>query len=365
MKICILADPADQQLAGVASAARGLIKELKKSHRFEYHFIHSKKDPLFDGASHTVVSELPSVLRFFRKLFILPFVLKKQKPGIVHELAHIGPLIMPGKYKRVVTIHDITPILFPKMHTFFNRLSHKLLLKRALKKADAIIVPSHATRKDLENFFTPSKEKIHVIPWGIKEIAPVPEANFQVEGKWGIKGPYILFVGTLEPRKQVDILLKAFEALAAEMPDIKLVLVGKYGWHCKKLQREIASSPVKNRIIMPGYVPEKDLPIFYSGASVFVYPSLYEGFGFPPLEAMKCGCPVIVSESSSLPEVVGDAGITVSISTENLSGAIMKLLKNPVLQNSLKEKGLKRAAEFSWKKCAESTEKVYESLLEA
>ncbi len=96
-----------------------------------------------------------------------------------------------------------------------------------------------------------------------------------------------------------------------------------------------------------------------------MYPSLYEGFGFPPLEAMKCGCPVIVSESSSLPEVVGDAGIIVSISAENLSGAIRKFLKDPVLQNSLKEKGLKRAAEFSWKKCAESTEKVYGSLLEA
>ncbi len=272
MKICILADPADQQLAGVAGAARGLIQELKKSHRFEYHFIHSKKDSLFDGTSHTIVSELPSVLRFFRKLFILPFVLKKQKPGVVHELAHIGPLIMPGKFKRVVTIHDITPILFPKLHTFFNRLSHKLLLKTALRKADAIIVPSVSTRKDLENYFPQSHEKIHVIPWGIKEMAPVADASLQVEKKWGIQGPYILFVGTLEPRKQVDILLKAFEALAAEIPDIKLVLVGKYGWHCRALQRDIASSLYKNRIIMPGYIPEKDLPVLLFRSRCFCVP---------------------------------------------------------------------------------------------
>jgi alpha-1,3-rhamnosyl/mannosyltransferase len=172
---------------------------------------------------------------------------------------------------------------------------------------------------------------------------------------------YILSVGTLEPRKNLTTAIKAYarlpEAVRAEMP---LVIAGMKGWRTDGLDREVAALIDKGQIRRLGYVPDEALPALYSGARVFVYPSLYEGFGLPPLEAMACGAPVIVSNRSSLPEVVGDAGLQVdALDVDGLAEAMSKVIEDDALHTALQQRGIERAKDFSWRRCAEETLAVY------
>ena len=183
------------------------------------------------------------------------------------------------------------------------------------------------------------------------------------------KSPYFLSLCTLEPRKNLDFLIKCFFKLIIENPtlDINLVLVGVSGWKNKTIFIEVQNSPLlKSRVIFTGYVPDQDLSAIYSGAVAFIFPSLYEGFGLPVLEAMQCGTPVISSNSSSLPEVVGDAGILIDPKDEDhLCQAMLDVLTDSNLRESLRKKGLERAKQFSWKKCADQTVEIYKKIIDS
>lgn len=290
---------------------------------------------------------------------ILPKGAIKAGIDIVHITNPYGTLRKTG-YKNVITIHDVTPVLFPETQNRMHVLHHKLLLPYILKRADAVITDSYNSKQDIVRYYGVVDKKVRVIHLGVDETyRPVSEKGRFVEG---IKGPYILNVGTLEPRKNLITLLKAFKlAKAAGIPH-KLVIAGLKGWGDTKIEREIKG--IESDIVLAGYLPQEELPGLYSFADLFIYPSLYEGFGLPPLEAMACGTPVITSNVSSLPEVVGDAAITVDPRDEKrLSEMILKVLADRELRESLKRKGLERARLFSWEKTAKETLKVYESVM--
>lgn len=283
------------------------------------------------------------------------------------DVYHISEICVQPvkKAKTVAFIHDLTTILYPRYHTKSNIFLHKQRF-RNMKKVDAILTNSEHTKKDIIEYLNIKPEKIFVTHLGAGEhFKPLDGALVDpVLQKYNIKRPYILFIGTLEPRKNVQLLIKAFDNLKKrhDLPH-QLVLVGGKGWMCEKILKEIESSDYKKDINQPGYVADADLPALMNGADVFVYPSFYEGFGLPILEAMQCGTPVITSNTSSMPEVGGKACLYIDPKDSDwLSHQIYKVISDTNLRKNLSENGIVRAKDFSWEKCARETLKVYESL---
>lgn len=234
-------------------------------------------------------------------------------------------------------------------------------------RADAIIAISNHTKMDCIKYLGIPEEKIRVIyeaadeifkPEKIKE-----EMKNHLKDKYGIEFPFILSVGTLEKRKNLPNVLKAFYRLKKTGNHHKLVIVGKIGWKYNKIFSTMEELDLKKDVIFTGYVPDEDLVKIYNAADLFVFPSIYEGFGLPPLEAMACGCPVITSNTSSLPEVVGDAGVTVDpYDDKALADEMHRILSNDGFKTELSKKSLERAELFSWRQTAKETWNVYEEV---
>ena len=235
-----------------------------------------------------------------------------------------------------------------------------------LKRSDKIIAVSYSTKQDLMNYFKISDNKIKVIYEAADQIfQPLSSEKVQhFKDKYDLNYQYILYVGTLEPRKNIPLIIKAFYILNKEGFQHKLVIAGKKGWKYKTIYQLIDKLNLQKEVIFIGFIPDNDLPALYNAANLFVYPSLYEGFGLPPLEAMSCGCPVITSNISSLPEVVGDAGIMIDpYSVDELYEAMHKVLINEIVRKDMIKKGLERSQMFSWTKTAEETLKIYKEAL--
>jgi glycosyltransferase involved in cell wall biosynthesis len=272
------------------------------------------------------------------------------------------------KGKRVVTVFDLTFSLLPQYHPRTRLIVFKNSFAHSLKIADKIIAISQHTKQDLISLMQVPAEKIEVTPLAASEMfKPIfAQGAVRTLSRYGITyRDYFLYVGNIEPRKNLIRLLKAFEIFcSSHTGKTLLVLVGRPGWLNQDLYRAWENSAWKQNIRWLGYVPEADLPALYSGAIAMAYPSLYEGFGLPPLEAMACGTPVLTSNSSSLPEVTGDAAILVNpIEVEEIAGALMRIAHDSSLQEELRQKGLKRAKLFSWEETARRTLGVYETLL--
>lgn len=266
--------------------------------------------------------------------------------------------------RRVVTIHDMTPVLFPEWHTDEVR-RYAPELRRTLHRNDLILTISESTRRDLERLFRIPPERVRVIPLAAAPAFTRPQDSIIAETRlrYGLNRPYLLHTGTLEPRKNIVRLLEAF---AQVTEDHDLVLVGTKGWLNQDIHATITRLGLQTRVQLTGYVPAEDLPAIYAGAEVFLYPSLYEGFGLPPLEAMACGAPVITSDEASLPEVVGDAAVLVTPrSVESIAEALRRVLESRNLQADLRERGLARARQFSWERTARETYEAYREVAEA
>ena len=278
---------------------------------------------------------------------------------------------LPSSISRVITIYDLIPCIYPDFFTEVQRNEFLSILNSINLDRDWIICDSHNTKQDVLNFFKGkiSEEKVFVSHLAASEcFRPIADRSLidSTLEKYGLpKSPYLLSLCTLEPRKNLPFLVKAFHRLLMEQPnlDLNLVLVGAKGWKNNALLKLISSSELlKSKVILAGYIPDEDLSAIYSGAVTFAYPSLYEGFGLPPLEAMQCGVPVITSNTSSLPEVVGDAGIMIDPTDEDsLCQAILSVVKDDNFRQSLSQKGLDRAKDFSWSRCAQKTVEVYEA----
>jgi glycosyltransferase involved in cell wall biosynthesis len=266
----------------------------------------------------------------------------------------------------VLTVHDLIFRHLPEHHKVLNRWYLNATLPLYCRRADHIIAVSKATRDDIIASYQVPEKKITVVP---EAAAPQfqpqpPERVARVRADHRLPEAYVLYVGTIEPRKNLIRLLDAWAALYQAHEAPPLVIVGKHGWLSDNFYAALAKNPCREAVRFTGYVADEDLPAIFAAAMVFAFPSLYEGFGLPPLEAMACGTPVVCSKRSSLPEVVGDAALTVDPSdTDALRAALRRLLRDAELRAELRARGLRQAARFSWTRAARETLAVYRTLM--
>lgn len=281
---------------------------------------------------------------------------------------------LPLKLPTVLTIHDATWKLFPELYSWNMRLWHRAVRPEILiKQTSAIICPSECTASDIKKTFVSTKEKITVIPHGIDHARFSPDASSlslldaPVRARYMLPKKFILFLGTLEPRKNIKTLIEATLAYKKQTgDDISLVLAGATGWQNADVRRMLLRPDIQSWVSHIRYVPASDRPALYRAATAFVWPSLYEGFGLPILEAMSCGTPIITSAVSSIPEVTASAAVLINpYISGDLTQAIGAVLGSEPLRKRLREEGLKRAALFSWKTTAEKTLKVFEHAVES
>ncbi len=259
----------------------------------------------------------------------------------------------PGKAKLTATIHDLTSRLMPELHTPANIRADEGFAQKVLKRATGLIAVSENTRQDAVRLLGLDPERIHVIHSG------VPEVYFGAQPRPSGR-PYVFFLGTIEPRKNIDTLLDAWQGLRLR-DDFDLVIAGASGWSSGKTLARLASRPPSVRYL--GYVPEDELPGLTAGATAFVYPSLYEGFGFPVAQAMAAGVPVITSNTSCLPEIAGEGALLVDPrSPAEIQSAIEKLLTSPTLQRQLRTAGIARAQDYRWEVCARKSLEFFRRL---
>ncbi len=275
---------------------------------------------------------------------------------------NINFIAVSNKAKLVLTVHDISFEYCPETFSLKRKIWHFFINPKELaQRADKIIAISKSTKDDLVNFYKIKESKITVVHNGISDKFKIIDRNdlklVQVKERYKLPYKFILYLGTIEPRKNIVGALRAYNILRKEekrLGDYKMVIAGAEGWKSKKIFTEIEKSPFNKDIIFTGIIKDEDKPFFYNLASLFVYPSFFEGFGFPPLEAMKCGVPVIVSHSSSLPEVVNSAGILIDPDKpDEIYQAMKEILLNKSFKEKLSEKGLKQSKKFNWRKTAE------------
>ena len=279
-----------------------------------------------------------------------------------------GPAGIPARV-RALTIHDVIPLLHPEW-MYPNAEAEFRTLAASIRTQDFVIAQSQATARDVNTVLGIPGDRVFVTPFAAGSELFYPEPSGErieaIKARYGIpSGPYFLSVCTLEPRKNLLHLLRCFHRTLQRAPDARLVLVGPTGWKIEPLFTYLSERPdLAARVTLAGYVDDADLAALYSGARAFVYPSLYEGFGLPVLEAMRCGTPVITSDSSSLPEVAGDAAILVPPTDATaLEAALERLLTDAPLAAELRRRGLERAQQFSWERTAETTVRAYEEML--
>lgn len=312
-----------------------------------------------------VVSDKSPAQRLLWEQFVLPALVRRAGVDLLHSLHYTRPVALPCS--SVVTFHDMTFFLYPQLHTRSKRFFFPIVIRVSARKADALIAISESTRQDSIRLLNIPPQQITTTQLGVtKDFRPVsdPVIRAEVRQKYKLPEEYILYVGLVEPRKNLPLLIKSFKALVERGVHHQLVIVGRFGWMYQEVLQQIEALGVKEKVHFTGYLPSQDLPMVYNLASVFVYPTLYEGFGLPALEAMACGTPVITSEISSLPEIVGDAGLLVPPGDERaLSEAIFETLSSHTLQKQLAMKGIQRASQFTWERTAQETLHVYESVL--
>jgi glycosyltransferase involved in cell wall biosynthesis len=278
-------------------------------------------------------------------------------PDVLFVPAHSLPPVLPRA--SVTTIHDLGYLHFPGEHPPVTRWLRRESNRWSARRATRVIAISEATRDDLFRFDHINPDRITVVhhgraPW----FQPIhdPTQIAVVRSRHGLDRPYFLFIGTLQPRKNLERLLAAFDTVAAERPDLLLALVGAAGWQPDRLQSALARVRARDRIRLLGYVDDADLPPLLSGSLGLAFPSLYEGFGLPALEAMACASPVLTSNTSSLPEVVGDAGLLVDpLDVRAIADGLRRLAGDAAFRRDLGERGLARSAAFTWERAARET----------
>jgi alpha-1,3-rhamnosyl/mannosyltransferase len=264
----------------------------------------------------------------------------------------------------VVTVFDLLPLRHPDLFTRETRL-HTHLYVPFVRRATRIVAPSNYTRNEVVELLSVPPERVTVIPLAQAQRFERRAVDRDLlASELGITGRYVLAAGTLEPRKNLVTVLRAFRRLAEWVSDVELVIAGGRGWRNDAFESELGAGEAAQRVRLTGYVSDDRLIDLYSGAACFVFPSLAEGFGLPPLEAMACGAPVVASDRAALPEVVGDAGLLVDPrDPEELAEQLARVLGDDRLSTQLREAGLRRAAGFTWSATAEATEHVYREVL--
>jgi len=331
-----------------------LIHELLRlgtEHRFWLYFNQAPPSGLLAAGGEKRVMPFPRLWTHAR----LSWEMLLRPPDLLFVPSHVLPIVHPPR--SVVTVHDLGFLYFPESHTAFQNAYLRWSTRYNGRSAARVVADSEATRQDLIRHYQIDVGKIAVIyPGRDESIAQVTDTCIlaDLRARLGLAERYLLYVGTLHPRKN---LVRLVEAFAGALPDLwpgtQLVLAGRKGWLHHEILASVRQLGLQNTVLFPGYVPKADLPALLSGAAAFLFPSLYEGFGFPVVEAMACGVPVVCSGTSSLPEVAGDAALLVDpLDTAALSQAIRRVVSEEPLRRSLVERGWQQAMRFSWGRCA-------------
>ena len=291
--------------------------------------------------------------------------LRRSDPQVAHFTNSVCPLLTD--IPTLVTIHDMSLTLYPQYHPW-RRTWTRSLLVRSASRADLVIAVSQSTKRDIVRLTGIAAEKVRVIPEAAaSQFRPVrsERALEDVRRRYELSCRFVLHVGTIEPRKNLGRLIEAFRRVSSmDQTKLQLVLAGVPGWGYREVQRSIRASRIEDRVRILGYVPYRDLPALYSSAEVFCFPSLYEGFGLPVIEAMACGTPVIAAQNSSIEEIAAGAveGIDAG-QTSSIEAALRGLLLDEARRDEVAARGLARARQFSWKRAARQTLDAYRSLL--
>lgn len=334
------------RVTGTEHYARMLIRHLiplATEHRLTLYFRDIPSLDLFPAAAHVRRRVIP----FARAWTHLRFAahLMRDRPDVTFVPAHTLPFAFPGR--AVVTVHDLGFLHFPDAHLPRDRLYLDLTTRHSARRARLVLADSAATAADLTAFYGTPPDKIRVVYPGVEPLrAPGADEMQRVREKYGLPALYFLFLGTLQPRKNIARLVRAYASYRESAGDgaAGLVLAGGQGW-----LYDLTWTRGVDGVTQTGYVDDADKPALYHGALALVFPSLYEGFGFPVLEAMHAGVPVIASRTSSLPELVGEAGVLVDpLDVDAIAAAMQRLADDPALRQTLRAQGYQQAARFTW-----------------
>ncbi|MFT5874316.1 MAG: glycosyltransferase involved in cell wall biosynthesis [Clostridium sp.] len=365
MKVAINGLVIDKNKAGIGHYGTNLINKLILKKDVEYTLFLQECARINYHNVKYMKEYKNSFSRIIDEQIKLPF--KYKGFDLVHFVDYSTPVI-DIHVPFIVTIHDLSYYKYPETFTKYSRKFKQLLTPLSLKRAAKIIADSNNTKDDIISCFPEIADKVRVIYPGRSGFKRCEDKSIieEVMKKYKIYGNYILSVGTLEPRKNLQRILEAFLKVSNEFKEMKLVIIGKKGWLYEEFFDSINNLNIKDKIVVTGYVDDEDMPLLYSGAEVFVYPSLYEGFGLPPLEAMECGTPVVVSNTSSLPEVVGEAGMYCNpLDTDSIAEGICKILQDKTLKSKLSSLGMQRSKIFNWEDSAKSVLNIYKEIYES
>jgi len=354
--------------AGINSYIYHLLKNLGQIDT-DYHFSVFLGDRRFeDERLRLHYSRWPTrtpAVRIFWEQLVQPVALHRGKVDLLHALAFAGPLVTPCPF--VVTIYDLSFFRYPEAFRPWNRWYLSFFTALSARRARRVIAISENTKRDVVNVLGVSPDRVDVVYCGVdSDFRPLPAAEVaRFRGERALPDRFILFLGTLEPRKNVQKLVQAYghwRVAESEVP--KLVVAGGKGWYYDQIFAEVERLGLTGEVIFPGYVVQGELPLWYNAADLFVYPSRYEGFGLPVLEAMACGTPVVTTHVASLPEVAGDAALLVSPDDESqLLEAMRRALSDGSLRQEMVIKGLAHASDFSWARTAVQTLDTYDRAL--
>jgi glycosyltransferase involved in cell wall biosynthesis len=371
MRVALDAIPLVAAKTGIGHYTDALAEWLARVHEDHQYELLSPFDFAFDshnGKPANLSKHFFPVRSVFRKWWLvgLPAMLQISPVDVFHGTNYCIPVFAPCP--TVVTIHDMSLFAQSNTHESANVTRGKRRMPIMARRASLIIAPSEWTKREITKHLGARPEKIRVIYEAAREkMEPrLPSEYRSVLDKHRIRTPYLLYVGTIEPRKNLITLIRAYHELLKTTPHRpQLVLCGGRGWLFDEVFKLVEELKLQDQIRFTDYVEDVDLPALYSGAEVFVYPSLYEGFGLPPLEAMACGTPVITSNVSSLPEVVGQAGLMHDPNDFSaLTAGIVRLLGDADAREHFKHAGLKQSSSFSWERAARETQSVYDEVFE-
>jgi glycosyltransferase involved in cell wall biosynthesis len=349
-------------LTGNEVYIRNLLNEFADVDRSHEYIAYVAKPEAPSHLHERVQTRWVSANPYKRLAWDLPRVVREDRPELLH-VQYTGPLFT--NIPLVVSIHDVSYLELPECFTWYRREQLKITVRRTAEKAAAILTPSEFSRRAILNHYNLPEDKVVVVPNAVSSQFRAMDrrlASGIVEKKFGVRSPFVLTVGDLQPRKNHLGLLKAFEEVMRAHPQLthQLVFVGKETWYSKDLHRAVEKSSVKGRVQFTGFVDDSDLVPFYAACDLFVFPSFYEGFGLPILEAMACGRAVACSNTTAMPEVADGAGILFDPrSNEQMVRAISDVLLDQELRQRLERLGAQRASSFSWEKAAERTLDVY------